>query len=194
MANEQNKQAASAASSTPAVPATAAPAIPAAPGYEQLMAMFVASQQQIAGLLQQQAEYNKQALKIAPRRKKTMAEYLAKNPRKFLKHDVYQNGHLVNPKGLSQATLDLLDTLASGVYCDGMIRVDRIKDGVDGISSRIHIRYNNKSLEQRMALYMRFPTFTKMVNDIAAEMKALGVAPIHEKGADAPSFDFPDEL
>lgn len=188
MPNNDQKPAAPAAPVAPTAPTT-----PAVPPYEQLLSMFVSSQQQIAQLLEQQQEYNKQALRIAPRRKKTMAEYLAKNPRKYLKHDVYQNGHLVNPKGLSQATLDTLDTLASGTYCDGMVHVIRIRDGVGGISSRIHLRYSNMTQEQRMTFYIRFPTFTKIVQDVADEMKARRIPPVHDAAPDPPAFAFPEE-
>ena len=47
---------------------------------------------------------------------------------------------------------------------------------------------------KRMMLYMRFPTFTKMVLDIAADMKALGRAPVNEVFNDPPSYEFSDEL
>ena len=180
-------------------PRRTSPPPPTAPmTTEQQLAMALTalaeSQTKMAALMEQQGVYNRQALKIAPRRRKSMQEYLHQKPRKHLKHEVYQNSHLVNPKGLSQETLNVLDTLDSGTYCDGLVQVVRITDGVGGINSRIHIRYNNKSLEQRMMLYMRFPTFTKMVLDIAADMKALGRAPVNEVFNDPPSYEFSDEL
>jgi hypothetical protein len=139
-----------------------------------VMAQLAASNTRIADLMEQQAAYNKQALKIAPRRKKTMAEYLkerqARGGGKKLLHDVYQNGRLVNPSGLSTKTIEKLDTLATGSYCDGMIEVVRIRSGPKGIGTRIHLRYNNGTIEERMQFYMRFPTFTKIVEDIVSEM------------------------
>lgn len=182
----------------PAAPAASTPAAPAAAPMtteQQLsltMAALAESNKRIADLMEQQAAYNREALKIAPRRRKTMGEYLQEKPRKRLLHDVYQNGHLVNPKGLSKDTIELLDTLATGTYCDGLVQVVRIKDGLNGVNSRIHIVYNNKSIEQRMVVYMRFPTFTKMVNEIATEMKALGIAPVKEAVADPVVEEFPE--
>jgi hypothetical protein len=176
MSNEQKNQTAA-----PAAPA-AAPA--AAPSYETLLSMFVQSQQQIAQLLERQAAYNEEALKIAPRRKKSMEEYLKEKPRKRLLHEVYQNGRLVNPAGLSWDTIKLLDTLAPGTYAEGMVDVIRVKDGLNGVNSRIHIIYSNKHDAQRMEFNMRFPTFTKLVQTIAAEMAALGIKPVKDDVAD----------
>jgi hypothetical protein len=160
--------------------------------------MLADSQVKMTELMEQQAAYNKAALRIAPRRKKTMAEYLReRNDRgvsKFLPHIVYQNGREVNPSGLSKETIATLDTLATGHYCDGIIDVVRISDGIDGVNSRIHLCYNNGTIEERMLFYMRFPTFTKLVQDISAEMITRGIAPVVEKGRDLPEFEFPDEL
>jgi hypothetical protein len=184
-------------------PATSPAPTPAAPtATEALLAQTLAalaqSNERITGLMEQQAAYNKAALKIAPRRKKSMGEYLAvrkqKGISKFLPHLVYQNGRLVNPAGLAQETINTLDTLASGHYCDGLLDVVRVSDGVDGVNSRIHLCYNNRTVEERMFFYMRFPSFTKIVTDIAAEMKARNIAPVIEKGMDPPEFEFPDEL
>lgn len=164
----------------------------------QTLAALAQSNTRITELMEQQAAYNRAALKIAPRRKKTMGEYLAqrkaKGISKHLPHLVYQNGRLVNPSGLSEKTLMALDQLATGSYCDGLISVQRIQDGVDGINSRIHLRYNNGTVEERMFFYMRFPKFTKIVEEITAEMKERKIAPVIEKGMDAPEFDFPEEL
>jgi hypothetical protein len=145
---------------------------------------LAAAMAKIAELMERQTEYNEFAKQNAPRRKKTMQEYLQEKPRKRLLHAVYQNGRLVNPAGLSKETIQRLDTFATGKYCDGLLDVVRIKDGVDGISSRIHIIYNNKSIEQRMQFYMRFPTFTAIVDAVVAEMAARGIAPVMEKAAD----------
>jgi hypothetical protein len=148
---------------------------------EQMLAQALA---QIAGLMEKQSDYNKFAQENAPRRKKSMAEYLQQNPRKRLLREVYQNGRPVNPKGLSQATIARLDTFATGTYCDGLIDVVRIKDGLNGINSRIHIFYNNKHEHQKYAFYMRFQTFTKIVDDVVADMARLGIEPVHEAVAD----------
>lgn len=181
---------------TPSIPSMPAPA--ASLTTEQQLALALAalaeSSSKMTALMEQQAEYNKQALKIAPRRRKTMAEYLSEKPRKYLKHDVYQNGRPVNPSGLSKDTIDLLDTLATGKYCDGLIDVVRISDGPGGVNSRIHIMYNNGSMEERMMFYMRFPTFTKIVTDVAAEMKLLGIKPVEEACPDRPQPEFPESL
>ena len=164
----------------------------------QTLAQLTAQQAQMTKLMEQQAEYNKAALKIAPRRKKSMAEYLSERQKrgmgKFLPHVVYQNGREVNPAGLAQETIDLLDTVASGVYCDGLVQVVRVSDGPEGINSRIHLMYNNRSTEERMQFYMRFPTLTKLVKDIIADMKANGVEPVREKGREAPQYEFPEAV
>ena len=183
--------------------ASAAPtSTPSGSSTEQLLAQTLAklaeSQGQIAEMMQQQTRYNEAALRIAPRRKKSMQEYLSERQKrgaaKFLPHDVYQNGRPVNPSGLSPETIKTLDSLAPGHYCDGIVDVIRISDGPKGINSRIHLMYNNGNDMERMAFYMRFPTLTKLINDIAAEMEANGVAPVVEPGKDAPQFDFPENL
>jgi hypothetical protein len=184
---------------TPKVSAPAEPTVPTGtPDLAAALAMLAENQVKMTQLMEQQAAYNKAALKIAPRRKKTMGEFLAerhqKGLSKFLPHLVYQNGREVNPSGLSKETIATLDTLATGKYCDGMVDVIRISDGPEGINSRIHLCYNNGTTEERMTFYMRFPTFTKLVLDIAADMKAQNRAPVIEKGRDAPEFEFPDEL
>lgn len=181
---------------------TNAPAAAAPSATENLLAQTLAalaqSNAKITELMEQQAAYNKAALKIAPRRKKSMGEYLAERKKKgitkFLPHLVYQNGRQVNPSGLSPDTITTLDQLAQGRYCDGLVDVIRVTDGVDGINTRIHLCYNNRTVEERMFFYMRFPSFTKLVQEIAADMKAQGKAPVVEKGMDEPAFDFPDEL
>jgi hypothetical protein len=169
-------------------PVQSAPAQPAPTTMEALLAQTLsqlsASNAKIAELMEKQTAQNEFAQKNAPRRKKTMAEYLIEKPRKRLLHEAFQNGRLVNPKGLSRATLEKLDTLNSGHYADGMVDVVRIKDGVEGINSRIHIVYNNKTLEQRIMFYMRFRTFTELVNAIADEMVARDIPPVHDKAAD----------
>lgn len=142
------------------------------------------SNAKIASLMEKQTDYNEFAKQNAPRRRVTMAEHLATNPPKRLLHEVYQNGRLVNPAGLSLATIKRLDTIATGQYCDGLVDVVRIKAGVNGLHSRIHIIYSNKSIEQRMVFYMRFPSFTKIVNDITDEMVAREIAPVNEPSAD----------
>ena len=171
---------------------------PSEPTLTQVMAQLASSQTRIAELMEQQAAYNRAALRIAPRRKKTMAEYLKeRNDRgvtKFLPHIVYQNGREVNPSGLSKETIAILDSLNTGHYCDNLVDVIRISDGPGGVNSRIHIVYNNGTIEERMVFYMRFPSFTKLVKDIAAEMEARNIPFVHEKGRDLPEFEFPDEL
>lgn len=185
---------------TPKVSSSAEPiTVPTGtPDLATALTMLAESQVKMTQLMEQQAAYNKAALRIAPRRKKSMGEYLKerndKGRSKFLPHIVYQNGREVNPSGLSVETINVLDTLATGKYCDGIIDVVRVSDGPEGVNSRIHLCYNNGTIEERMTFYMRFPTFTKIVQDIAAEMVARGIKPVIEKGRDKPEFEFPDEL
>lgn len=163
---DTNRPAASAAATTPAAPTT-----------EDMLAKALAaladSQTKIANLMERQTEFNEFSKRNAPKKKTTMREFTNKHPQKRLLHPVFQNGREVNPSGLSVATIEKLDTLASGHYADGLVDVVRIKDGAGGLHSRIHILYNNKHEAQRMVFYMRFPTFTKLVDEIAAEMAVL---------------------
>jgi hypothetical protein len=184
---------------TPKVSTPVEPTVPTGtPDLAAALALLAESQVKMTQLMEQQAAYNKAALRLAPRRKKSMGEYLKerndKGRSKFLPHIVYQNGREVNPSGLSPETINVLDTLATGKYCDGIIDVIRISDGPEGVNSRIHLCYNNGTIEERMVFYMRFPTFTKIVQDISAEMASRGIAPVVEKGRDKPEFEFPDEL
>jgi hypothetical protein len=131
----------------------------------------------IAQSMQKQSEFQELLVQATPKRRKSLQEFMAERPEKKMLRDVYQNGRLVNPSGLSTATLKRLDTLATGSYADGLVHVVRIGAGVD---SRIHIMYSNKTIEQRMAFYVRFPSFTALVNAIADEMAAKGVKPVIE--------------
>lgn len=168
-------------------PAQAVPVVVPEPTLAQAMA-------KIAELMERQSAYNEFAIKNSPRRKKTMAEYLKEHPRKRLLRPVFQNGRPVNPRGLSLETIKKLDTLATGHYCDGLIDVVRVKDGINGVNSRIHIMYNNKSEMQKMEIYIRFPSFTKMVNDILADMAAQEIKPVLEAVADPIEEEYPEAL
>lgn len=148
------------------------------------LAALAQSNTKIAELMERQTEFNEFSKRNAPRRKKTLKEYLREKPRKRLLHDVYQGGRLVNPAGLSVATIQKLDTFATGKYCDGLIDVVRITDGPKGLNSRIHIMYSNKEIGQRMMFYMRFPTFTSLVDQVVADMAAQGIQPVREPAAD----------
>lgn len=197
MADEQRKTPAPAAQ-------TSAPALSTEALLAQALAQLTASNAKIAELMERQTEFNEFSKRNTPKRKTTMREFMKKHPQKRLKHPVYQNGREVNPSGLSQKTIDLLDTLATGHYCDGLVDVIRLQDGINGVNSRIHIMYNNKTLEQRMVLYMRFPTLTKMIEQIAAEMALLAgtpgaegynpkYAPVHEESAAIPDDEVEDD-
>jgi hypothetical protein len=141
-----------------------------APTNESLLQQLAESQAMIAKLLANQA-------RVLPRRRKTLREFLKERPQKRLIRPVFQNGREVNPAGLSDETIKRLDTVATGIYGNGMLNVIRL---TDGLHSRIHIMYSNKSIEQRMAFYMQFPSFTSIVNTVVSEMKARGVEPINE--------------
>lgn len=158
------------------------------------LAALASSQTKIAELMERQTDYNEFAKQNAVRRRRTMAEYLAEKPRKRLLHEVYQNGRLVNPGGLSVETLRKLDTLATGKYADGAVDVIRVRDGINGVNSRIHIVYSNRSVEQRMAFYMKFPTFTDLVTAVVAEMAARGIAPVMDESVAASEPVFADAI
>lgn len=171
----------------------AAPAAPAPAAFtpEQLTQAVMALAQ-MAGGQQAFMEFMKGN---TPKRRKTLDEYLREKPRKYLHREVYQNNSLVNPKGLAQKTLDTLDTLATGDYTpgDGGVTFHVVRVGA-GKFSRINIFYDNKSLEQRMALYMRYPKFTDIVNAIAAEMAVKGIEPVLEERPDPPDWAKVEEV
>lgn len=149
---------------------------------------------QNADLAQQNAKFNELLVKNAPRRRKTMAEYLVKNPRKRLLHQTFQNGREVNPKGLSEDTIKRLDTIAPGLYAQGLIEVERRTRGINGRDTMILIRYNNKHDSDRSNFYMKFRTFREMVDTIVDEMVEKKLAPIYDEAAAPIVPEFPDEL
>ncbi len=181
MANERPIPAVSPSSPTaaPVVAPTATEAALAA-----AMQALAESNQKMTELMERQAVASEYALKNAPIRRKTMAEYLKEKPRKRLLHDTFQNGRPVNPKGLSQETLNKLDTIAPGTYAEGLLTVIRVKEGLNGLHTRIHIFYSNKHEDQKMAFYIKFPTFTAIVNTIINEMALLSIAPVLDAVAD----------
>ncbi len=154
-------------------PAAAPVAAPSAT--ELLLAQALA---RITELMEKQTEFNDFSKRNAPRRKKTMEQYLQENPRKRTLHQVFQNGREVNPSGLSKETLTRLDQLAPGIYADGLVGVIRVREGLNGLNTRIHLTYDKSTEASKMMFYMRFPSFTALVNGIWEEMKATGKAPV----------------
>ncbi len=149
---------------------------------EQLLAQALAK---ITELMERQTATSEFAAKHAPRARKTLAQYLIEKPRKRLHRETYVNGRPVMPRNLSQKTIDDLDTLAPGVYTKNNVTVTvrRFDDG-NKTFSRIQLFKNDKSLEQRMAFYMAFPTFAEIVRFIHAEMAANGVDPVVDPRAE----------
>jgi hypothetical protein len=192
MSNTPNRQA------PPPAPAAATPEAAPVLDSNALLAAAIAKMTEVmaqnADLAQQNAKFNELLVKNAPRRRKTMAEYLAKNPRKRLLHQTFQNGREVNPKGLSEETIKKLDTIAPGLYAQGLIEVERRTRGINGRDTMILIRYNNKHDSDRSNFYMQFRTFREMVDVIISEMEQKKIAPIHDEAAAPIVPEFPDEL
>jgi hypothetical protein len=181
----------------PAAAPAAAPALPPMTTEQQLalaLTALAASNTKVVELMEAQTAFNEFQKRNAVRRRKTMAEYLRQKPRKRLLHETFQNGRLINPSGLSLETIQKLDTLATGTYADGLVQIVRISDGPQGLNSRIHVFYNNRTPEQRMVFSMRFPTFTHLVNTVAAEMASRNIAPVNDPAPDPVVPEFPDEL
>jgi len=143
---------------------------------EQLLAQALAK---ITELMERQTATAEFTAKHAPKARKTLAQYLIEKPRKRLHRPAYVNGRDVKPMNISQKTIDNLDTVAQGIYTKNNVTVTvrRIDDG-DKKFSRIHLFKNDKSLEQRMAFYMAFPTFASIVEFIHEHMAANGMAPV----------------
>jgi hypothetical protein len=159
-----------------------APVVAAATPTEQLLAQALAK---ITELMERQTATQEFSAKHAPKARKTLAQYLIEKPRKRLHREAYVNGRPVMPRNLSQTTIDLLDTIATGVYTKGTVTVSvkRIDDG-DKRYARIHLFKNDKSLEQRMMYYSAFPTFSAVVQFIHETMKANDVAPVNDPRPD----------
>jgi hypothetical protein len=103
-----------------------------------------------------------------PKKDVTFEEFIQRpeNREPDLKRPVFQNGHPIQIKGASAATIRNLDNLKPGTYLDGLITV-RI-DGREP-NETVHITYPCSTIDQRMRIYSRVSSFSDMVKKIAAE-------------------------
>jgi hypothetical protein len=93
--------------------------------------------------------------KNQPKRKKTFGEYDPKTAfqpdrRKTLKlnRPAFQNGAWINPVNLFNHEIDALNKIThSGRYIDRLVEVVLVANGAD---DEVHLRYNNKTMAQRL--------------------------------------------
>jgi hypothetical protein len=109
-----------------------------------------------------------------PKKRKTQADIVARRERKRFVHPIYQNGIEAQPYGLSDDTLKRCATLASGKYLNDVVEV--VRTGKDE-NQRIHLFYDNTTVDKRMALKDSFASFSDMVLKITREMAARGIKP-----------------
>lgn len=107
----------------------------------------------------------------APKKKVSYGEYMRRPEQiasqKTLKRVTYQNGFVVNPSGLSDATIDKLAELETGKYMSGVVDVLAKDNG-----GPIYLRYKNSSPDDRMTLASNFSSFSDLVQKLHAEMKS----------------------
>lgn len=159
---------------------------PTAQQPEEMVPMSVLASvlERLTVLQEQQTRIARAQLKNAPRRRKTLKEFKKENAHqfKYLTRPVFQNNRKVDPYMLSAETLKLIDTVAAGRYGNGMLTVVRVGENAE---SRIHFLYSNKTIEQRMAFAILYPSMNELVTKVHAEMAGRGVQPINEP---APPF------
>lgn len=143
--------------------------------------------ERLTTLQEQQTRIARAQLKNAPKRRMTLKEHFKKFPPKYLTRPVYQNNRLVNPNMLSVEALALIDTIAPGRYGNGILTVARVGENDQ---SRIHLLYSNKTIEQRMAFYIVYPSMNALVEKVHAEMAQRGVQPVNDP---PPPFVVEDE-
>jgi len=141
------------------------------------MSVLASVLERLTALQEQQTRIARAQLKNTPKRRTTLKEHFKKFPPKRLTRPVYQNNRLVDPNMLSAETLVLLDQIAPGRYDNGLLTVARVGEGQE---SRIHLLYSNKSIEQRMAFYIVYPSLTVLVEKVHAQMAQRGVQPIND--------------
>lgn len=73
----------------------------------------------------------------------------------------FQNGIMLDREQLSKDAIEMLNVLKPGMYCDGTFRVVPTQDGTK--LSALDIRYDNKSIDERMNLKANYPTFEHML-------------------------------
>ena len=111
------------------------------------------------------AAFGDALIKSQGRKKVSYGDFMARRgPREQLKRKAFQNGYEVNPSGLSTATIEKLDQLASGRYLSNWVTIVNTPD------KAIHIRYANKTPDDRMTNATKFSSFTDLVNQVHAEM------------------------
>lgn len=103
----------------------------------------------------------------APKRKVTYGEVAAKNAPPKLMAPAYQNSKEVNPRGLSDATIQKLFEIPTGSYLNGLVRVHRRPD------LGIEFYYDNySSPDRRVAFMLAVRSFSDMVAKLHDEAQS----------------------
>jgi len=104
-------------------------------------------------------------------RKPTLSEYLTQRSvhrdKPQLTRRVYQNGMLLTRRQLTADAIHMLNEIRPGIYADGMLQVVPLREGATSMS--FDIRYQNKSVDDRMAVKAKFQTFEHMLAAILRE-------------------------
>lgn len=129
------------------------------------------SQMQLAGAIQTLAD--SQPVKRVPWAKfKTRSPFNPTgNKRRKLTRRIYQNGYPVMIKKLFDEEIAMLNKLESGRYMEGLVTVVQVQTGGN---TDLHIVYNNKSFDQRLALKSNFRNLREMLSICLDEAKQRG--------------------
>jgi hypothetical protein len=92
----------------------------------------------------------------------------------ILDRKYYQNGILLDRNQLTADAITMLNSLQAGSYADGLLRVNAVSDG--NKMSALDICYNNKSVDLRMELKSKFPSFEHMLVAMLKEARGPVVA------------------
>lgn len=73
----------------------------------------------------------------------------------------FQNGIRLQRDQLTADAINMLNSLRPGSYADGLFQVVAVQDGIK--HSALDIRYQNKTIDERMQMKSAYPTFEHML-------------------------------
>ena len=91
------------------------------------------------------------------------------NKKRKLTRRCYQNGFPMMIKKLFDEEIDMLNKISAGKYMDGLVTIIIAQNGGN---SDLHIVYDNKSFDQRLALKSHFRNLREMLSICLDEAKA----------------------
>lgn len=129
------------------------------------------SQIQLAGAIQTLAD--SQPVKRVPWSKfKTRSPFNPTgNKKRKLTRRIYQNGYPVNIKKLFDEEIAMFNKIEPGRYMEGLVTIVKVQTGGN---TDLHVVYNNKSFDQRLALKSNFRNLREMLSICLDEMKQRG--------------------